>query len=303
MSKIDLKHLQQFFTIISTGSFTKASENLGLTQPALTRNIKLMEGRLGLELLIRNKKGVLPSAFGKTILAEAQLVSEIEARILNAAQIYKDGFDGELRIGCTPSAAIYLLPIPLAEFATLYPKVRLDVCTSQTVLLENMLCDGKIDIFLGPPVENIYNKDIIFSKFFESPLVIVAGKNHPLSHIKSIKSALLNKQKWILFRPETSIRRYTEAYFRRLSVTTDKRVIELPSNMLITMLGLGEHLAVIPRFLFRNDKLADSLVKLDIKITDTYHPYGAVYRSDIPKTPLITTFIDFIEQKLRKPDL
>ena len=71
MTKIDPRHLLQFHEIIRTGSFTRAAETLGLTQPALTRNMKLMEGRLGFELMVRSRQGIVPTALGERILAES----------------------------------------------------------------------------------------------------------------------------------------------------------------------------------------------------------------------------------------
>ena len=71
MRSIDPRHLLQFHEIIRTGSFTKAAVTLGLTQPALTRNMKLMEGRLGFEIMIRSRQGVIPTALGARVLEEA----------------------------------------------------------------------------------------------------------------------------------------------------------------------------------------------------------------------------------------
>ena len=71
MKLVDPRHLLQFHEIIRTGSFTRAAETLGLTQPALTRNMKLMEGRLGFELLIRSRQGIVPTTVGLRILEEA----------------------------------------------------------------------------------------------------------------------------------------------------------------------------------------------------------------------------------------
>ncbi|MGB1357665.1 MAG: helix-turn-helix domain-containing protein, partial [Candidatus Puniceispirillaceae bacterium] len=60
MAIIDPRHLLQFHEIIRTGSFTRAAETLGLTQPALTRNMKVMEGRLGFEVLVRSRQRIVP---------------------------------------------------------------------------------------------------------------------------------------------------------------------------------------------------------------------------------------------------
>ena len=70
MPSVDPRHLLQFHEIIRTGSFTRAAMTLGLTQPALTRNMKLMEGRLGFELMVRSRQGIKPTPLGERILEE-----------------------------------------------------------------------------------------------------------------------------------------------------------------------------------------------------------------------------------------
>ena len=97
MRIIDPRHLLQFHEIIRTGSFTRAATTLGLTQPALTRNMKLMEGRLGFELMIRSRQGIVPTSLGERILQEANAIVLAERRINALTDNLRRGYDAELR--------------------------------------------------------------------------------------------------------------------------------------------------------------------------------------------------------------
>ena len=151
MRTIDPRHLLQFHEIIRTGSFTRAATSLGLTQPALTRNMKLMEGRLGFELMVRSRQGIIPTALGERILEEANAIVLAERRISALTDNLKRGYDTELRVGCTPTLSLHALPQPVADFARDNPGVRLDMRQAHSGLLADMLAGGLVDVVFGPP--------------------------------------------------------------------------------------------------------------------------------------------------------
>ena len=135
MRRIDPRHLLQFHEIIRTGSFTRAAVTLGLTQPALTRNMKLMEGRLGFEIMVRSRQGIIPTALGVRVLEEAGAVVLAERRISALTDNLKRGYESELRVGCTPTLSLHALPQPVADFARDNPSIRLDMRQAHSALL------------------------------------------------------------------------------------------------------------------------------------------------------------------------
>ena len=109
MPSVDPRHLLQFHEIIRTGSFTRAAMTLGLTQPALTRNMKLMEARLGFEMMIRSRQGIMPTPLGERILEEAAAIVLAERRISTLTDNLRRGYEAELRVGCTPTLSLHAL--------------------------------------------------------------------------------------------------------------------------------------------------------------------------------------------------
>ena len=135
MRIIDPRHLLQFHEIIRTGSFTRAATTLGLTQPALTRNMKLMEGRLGFELMIRSRQGIVPTSLGERILQEANAIVLAERRINALTDNLRRGYDAELRVACTPTLSLHAMSDPIASFARENAGVRLDIRQGHSGLL------------------------------------------------------------------------------------------------------------------------------------------------------------------------
>ena len=262
MRRIDPRHLLQFHEIIRTGSFTRAAVTLGLTQPALTRNMKLMEGRLGFEIMVRSRQGIIPTALGVRVLEEAGAVVLAERRISALTDNLKRGYESELRVGCTPTLSLHALPQPVADFARDNPSIRLDMRQAHSALLAKMLHDGHVDLVIGPPEIAARVPETETVPLFSSPVVILASRFHPLAGRKTITNQDLNDARWILHQPGTGIREATDILLRRLGVNETLQASELPSNMILALLRLGDHLAALPRYVLKNIDIAGELVQI-----------------------------------------
>ncbi|MEC8551235.1 MAG: LysR substrate-binding domain-containing protein, partial [Pseudomonadota bacterium] len=97
---------------------------------------------------------------------------------------------------------------------------------------------------------------------FSSPVVILASRFHPLAGRKTITNQDLNDARWILHQPGTGIREATDILLRRLGVNETLQASELPSNMILALLRLGDHLAALPRYVLRNMDIASELVQI-----------------------------------------
>lgn len=262
MRTVDPRHLLQFHEIIRTGSFTRAAAALGLTQPALTRNMKLMEGRLGFELMVRSRQGIIPTTLGARILEEANAIVLAERRISALTDTLKRGYESELRVGCTPTLSLHALPQPVADFARDNPAIRLDMRQAHSGLLAEMLRDGVVDVVLGPPEIAAQVPGGHAAHLFDSPVVILASRYHPLAGRAMVTTEDLDNARWALHQPGTGIREATDTLLRQLGVTETLQANELPSNMILSLLRLGDHLAAVPRYVLRNTDLAGELVQI-----------------------------------------
>ena len=262
MRSVDPRHLLQFHEIIRTGSFTRAAATLGLTQPALTRNMKLMEGRLGFELMVRSRQGIIPTTLGARILEEANAIVLAERRISALTNTLKRGYESELRVGCTPTLSLHALPQPVADFARDNPAIRLDMRQAHSGLLAEMLRDGLVDVVLGPPEIAAQVPSSLVTPMFDSPVVILASRYHPLAGRSVVTTEDLDHARWALHQPGTGIREATDTLFRRLGVSETLQANELPSNMILSLLRLGDHLAAVPRYVLKNTDLAGELVQI-----------------------------------------
>ena len=243
MPSVDPRHLLQFHEIIRTGSFTRAATTLGLTQPALTRNMKLMEGRLGFELMVRSRQGIMPTPLGERILEEAAAIVLAERRISTLTDNLRRGYEAELRVGCTPTLSLHALAQPVADFARDNPVVRLDMRQAHSQILADMLHEGQVDVALGPPEIDSRAPGTSSCILFKSPMVILASRYHPLAGRMAVTRTDLKAARWALHQPGSGIRIAADRLLAQIGLGESLQANELPSNMILSLLRMGDHLA------------------------------------------------------------
>lgn len=178
---LDLGKLRTFVTVVEAGSFVHAADQLNLSQPAVSRNVQILERQFGVRLLDRDRTGVRVTAVGEHVLARAiDLLSNARSleETLSAAS---RGLEGTVRFGIGPFTATALLPHVLAHHATTDSHLELKVTTGSSEAMTQQLLNDEIEFFIG--VQDALADDSSFSclalasitsRFFVRP-------GHPLS--------------------------------------------------------------------------------------------------------------------------
>lgn len=141
---LTLKHLRYFKALAESGTFSRAAETMHVTQPALSQQIKELEGQLGTQLVERQPRRVVLTPAGHELLRHAGRVLA-EMRALEASARWQQGLGGRLAIGVIPTVAPYLLPVALPLLRAQNVTLDLGVRESQTERLLEALAVGKLD--------------------------------------------------------------------------------------------------------------------------------------------------------------
>ena len=138
------------FTILKvlgeTGNITRAAEILFMTQPAISKRIKLMEAEFGKELLIRSHQGIHFTPAGEKVLKFSTGTSDAMDRLKQELELISGEVCGTLRAGYSLSYGTYRLAGQLAEYYRNYPKVNLQIIMDQSGQLYQQMLDGTLDI-------------------------------------------------------------------------------------------------------------------------------------------------------------
>jgi DNA-binding transcriptional LysR family regulator len=176
---MDIQTLKNFLILCETLNFRIAAERISIVQPALSRQIQLLEENVGALLFERDKRNVNLTEAGHYFRKECErILGELEKAITKTSQLH-NGEAGEINIGHSSSAMQSILPQFLISIKKALPDIRTSLSEIANRQLIEMLLHRKIDIAFGP---NIVPPSAISSKIiYEENFVIVLPKNHPVS--------------------------------------------------------------------------------------------------------------------------
>lgn len=172
--------LKVFHTVASRLSFTKASEELHISQPAVTKHIKETEVQLGTKLFDRKGTSIQLTQSGKILFEYAEKIRNIyrdlEFEINQVNQQHK----GKLIIGASTTIAQYILPEILAKFNAYYKDIKIELLTGNTEAISSLLKDEKIDLGIieGESQSSYFD----YKAFKPDEIVLTAKSDHPLAH-------------------------------------------------------------------------------------------------------------------------
>ncbi len=261
---MELWQLRTFRVVAETLNFTKAGERLNLTQSAVSHQIKALENDLGEPLFLRSKRGVKLSQKGKVALEHAE-------RILNEAAAMREGLSGhdgapvgQVRAAAGTQAFVHLFADLFELFMREHPGIELSfrttASTDQTVM---DILNGAADVgFASMPV---YAPALKVTELFEDELMLVVGRNHHFSGRREVKADEIERERLILFERGASIRRATEQFFERVSISPSLALESNDTYFIKLMVQHGLGISLLPSWAVRDEVLAGTLSKLRIK--------------------------------------
>lgn len=177
---LDLRHLRHFIVLAERLNYSRAADELGLTQPTLTRSIQALERRLGTRLFDRNRGGVRITPQGRLIAERARFLLTDAEDLERHSKMYERAESGRIRFGMAPMPARVLLQPVLAQRLNLMPSVTNEVVVRDVEALWGMLIAGEIEFFVSPdrPLHDLSQARVELLGTFPLSLIVRAG--HPL---------------------------------------------------------------------------------------------------------------------------
>jgi len=191
---MELSQLRYFLKVAHWRNFTRASEELGVSQPALSRSIAKLEETLGQPLFERQTRNVALTDAGRLFQVRAE---QILALVDDAqAELTDDGESGRVRVGAIPTIAPFFLPAVLRTFCDQYPRANVTAFEETTDKLLQRCSQGEVDVaLLAAPVATNYLK---VEPMFEEELLLVLPAGHALADKKQITLSNLNGYPFVL---------------------------------------------------------------------------------------------------------
>lgn len=232
------RQLEIFEAIARLGSFTRASEELFLTQPTVSMQMKKLSEMVGVPLIEQSGKKIYLTEDGQELAQATREIFGIMDRFTMSVAERQGLKKGQLRLMAITTAS-YFAPRLLGEFAKLYPgiDVSLRVTNKEQVLAS--IANNLDDLYLlGQPPEDM---EIESTPIMDNPIIVLAAPDHPLANEKNISLKRLAQEPWLMREKGSGTRNAIERRFGELGITVRPR-LELGSNEAIKqaiLTGLG----------------------------------------------------------------
>lgn len=225
----------------------RAADELHMTQPAASKQIKDLEEMLDVKLFERLPRGMEPTIYGETMIRHARMALTSLALAHDDIVTLKAGLTGQVEVGVIMTPAMALLPRAIARVKEEAPLLRIGVQLETSNLLLDKLQHGMLDFMIGRIFDTGDTSGLIYEELTEEPACAVVRPGHPLLERKSLTLQDIAPLPWIV-PPHGSILRYRfDMMFRRAGLEPPANVVDTTAMLMITaLLQQTDSLHVMP---------------------------------------------------------
>ena len=286
---MELRQLKHFLKVGEMGSITAAAKALGLTQPALSRQIKALEDDLGTPLLERGAHSVALTPAGELLVQESRKLLTFSDGLVEKVRVA--GMGEPLRIGYAPSLVGDFLAVAIQRFTESFPRVRVSLSDCSSAEMSSGLTAGRLDLILAPP-EIHSAASINWQTLAEYGWRLVMPLSHPLGKKKLVSLKDLSGERLLLYNREhypeywDCVTRFFRDRNLQAKVAGEFDGISSLLSALEGRLGVALLAESFPMERRRNELVAKPLAEQPQKIQ-----VSAGYLADRPVSPAVTSFI------------
>lgn len=288
---VKMTHLRALKEVAERGSIRAASRSMGISQPALTRNIKDLENQMGVSLLKRNSHGITLTVYGEYFLNHARLILKELELAQEGIRQQLERFNGSVSIGMGGSVALSVLPEVAAWFRKDYPEARMYIYEEQVDALLNNLRNGELDFCINTANPEMHNGEFDFEELFRLDYAIFARKDHPLIAASTLHE--LKNQHWIL--PITRSGYHQKVLYMLTESGLNPEVFFYINNIsgAIELMKKTDCLSILSRVLNQSEQNDHAITPLKIGLSLPPAVYYIVCRKNSPLPPLVQKLIHF----------
>jgi LysR family transcriptional regulator, hydrogen peroxide-inducible genes activator len=301
---VTLRQLRYFNALARQGHFGRAAEACAISQPALSMQIKELEGALGGVLLERSPRQVALTTFGEEAAPRVRDILRLVDELEDLARASRDRLAGRLRIGMIPTIAPYLLPEVIGNLTRMHPELDIHVRETLTPKLIEELADGRLDtaIVALPVSEPSLVEVALFSEHF---LLVRPGEDEG----KPMPSSKMLRTMRLLLLEEGHCFRDQALSFCNMQSTPPREVLDASSlSTLVQMVSAGIGVTLIPEMAVAVETRSASVSVTRFKNPQPSRTIGMVWRKTSPLARQLLQFSEVVRlsadalRKQHKPE-
>lgn len=293
---MDLHRLEVFCRVVEFKSFTKAAEAAFLSQPTVSEHIRSLEETLGVKLVDRLGRKVLPTPAGKILYDYSRRIIRLRNEAVEAMENYSGRHAGHLWVAASTIPGTYLLPELIGEFKKRYPEVLVTIKITNSRQAAEQVIKGDCEFGV---VGARWNEPVLeWEPLFADELTLVVRHDHPWAARGAIEPAELAQAPFIDRERESGTRKVMHQILHRHGLDPGKlRVIaEMGSTeAVLQSVKAGIGVGIISRQAIRGELACGSLAEVTINGITFTRPFYLVRRKKRQPSPIAALFLDFLK--------
>lgn len=289
---MNFRDLEAFKTIVECGSFSKASEELFIAQPSLSKTIQKLEQKLEVTLIDRTNRIIRLTDEGKLLYEKALIILQQKVELELALEDMNEHISGHLKIGLPQILGTFFFPKVAKQFTKTYKDVTLEIVEDGGLEVEKLVAKGEVDVaFVVFPAKS---NELEVQQIFEGHFVVCLPEHHKLKDAKDISLQQLKDENWVLFDSTFALRQIVldsclkEGFVPKVAYSTAQW------DLLIALVKEGLAVAMVP------SPLAEMFGKNIVvkEISSQYIPWkiGIAVKKDRYKTHALRAFVDMVNE-------
>ena len=296
---MDTRQLAAFCAVVERKSFSQAAERLGVTQPAVSLQVRSLEKRLGRKLLDRSGRRVEPTEAGAALYRSAQRMLQLEEQLVEELQAADGGeLGGVLRVGASSGPGSTVVPVLLCEFQQANPGVAISLSISDTQSVVERVAERELE--LGVVGAARRHRGVVFEPFFRDEVVLAVPPAHPFAD-RTVTLAQLREEPLIVMQEGAGVRQVIEDELRgtgvRLRDLEPRLELGLQESVKAAVVA-GYGVTFISRAAVSADLAAGTLAAARVKGLDPARDISLVRSVGRSSTRAAEAFLDFARERV-----
>lgn len=285
-----LKQLQEFIGVAEASSVRSAARQLGVTQPALSKSLRLLEEEFNVRLFVRSARGVTLSPYGNAFLPRARLIVAEMRRSADELRAMRGAEGASLRVSVAPVAGVTLVPQALHRFRNKQPGVEVLVVDGLFPSGASLLRSGSVDLYVGPLHPGEADRDLVVERMCSNEIAVACRPGHPRSQATSLGE--LADADWVFGGPLGLHGRYLHGFFRSQRLPLPRSTIQAESFLtLLALVAESDLLSIIPKRMLEHGPFRSLLQALQLSDRLELPPVSVAYMAASPLTPGAREFV------------
>lgn len=296
---MDTRQLAAFCAVVERRSFSHAAEQLGVTQPAVSLQVRALEKRLGAQLLDRSGRRVEPTEAGARLYRGAQRLLALEQQVLDEVAAQGVGeLAGALSIGASTGPAAVVVPQLLCAFQRAHPAVRVVLEVHDTRMVVELVAERRLELGIVGAAPR--HRAVRFEPFAHDEVVLVCPPGHRFAG-RTVDVHQLGSERLVVMQEGAGVRRVVEDELRRLGVRLrdlDLRLeLGLQESVRSAVLA-GYGVTFISRAAVESDLVAGALAEAVVEGMDARREISLVRGTGRVQTRVADAFVEFARERM-----